>query len=114
MTVHYLFDPDFCNVASGWEKGIVQKNVQDARRRIWIEAKQQQFSSFEELNVWLSWREMNHDDVGNARWGERDLNNLCSASTPPAEAPTPTIGNGTAAPPVALSPSTEHPGDCLE
>ena len=21
MCVHYLFDPDFCNVASGWEKG---------------------------------------------------------------------------------------------
>jgi hypothetical protein len=32
---HYLFDPDFCNVASGWEKGIVEKNVQDSRRRIW-------------------------------------------------------------------------------
>jgi transposase len=56
MTAHYLFDPDFCNVASGWEKGIVEKNVQDTRRRIWIEAKQQQFSSFEELNVWLEAR----------------------------------------------------------
>ncbi len=21
MCAHYLFDPDFCNVASGWEKG---------------------------------------------------------------------------------------------
>ena len=40
MTAHYLFDPDFCNVASGWEKGIVEKNVQDMRRRIWNEAKQ--------------------------------------------------------------------------
>ena len=28
MTAHYLFDPDFCNVASGWEKGVVEKNVQ--------------------------------------------------------------------------------------
>ena len=27
MTAHYLFEPDFCNVASGWEKGIVEKNV---------------------------------------------------------------------------------------
>jgi transposase len=35
MTAHYLFDPDFCNVASGWEKGRVEKGVQDARRRIW-------------------------------------------------------------------------------
>src|ERR1019366_6852595 len=22
MCAHYLFDPDFCNVASGWEKGV--------------------------------------------------------------------------------------------
>lgn len=29
MCSDYLFDPDFCNVASGWEKGIVEKNVQD-------------------------------------------------------------------------------------
>jgi transposase len=33
MCAHYLFDADFCNVASGWEKGIVEKNVQDSRRR---------------------------------------------------------------------------------
>jgi transposase len=31
MASHYLFDPDFCNVASGWEKGVVEKNVQDSR-----------------------------------------------------------------------------------
>ena len=24
MVAHYLFDADFCNVASGWEKGIVE------------------------------------------------------------------------------------------
>jgi transposase len=34
MSAHYLFDPDFCNVASGWEKGRVEKNVQDSRRRV--------------------------------------------------------------------------------
>ena len=39
MCAHYLFDPDFCNVASGWEKGVVEKNVQDAQRRIWLAAK---------------------------------------------------------------------------
>lgn len=38
MTSHYLFEPEFCNVASGWEKGIVEKNVQDCRRQIWREA----------------------------------------------------------------------------
>ena len=32
MCAHYLVDPDFCNVASGWEKGVVEKNVQDSRR----------------------------------------------------------------------------------
>ena len=68
MTAHYLFDPDFCNVASGWEKGVVEKNVQDARRRIWIDARQQQFGSFEELNVWLTahcvalWSELEHPE----------------------------------------------------
>ena len=56
MTAHYLFDPDFCNVASGWEKGVVEKNVQDSRRRIWMDAKQQRFSSFDELNAWLEVR----------------------------------------------------------
>lgn len=35
MTAHYLFDPDFCNVASGWEKGVVEKNIQDMRPRLW-------------------------------------------------------------------------------
>ena len=69
MTAHYLFDPDFCNVASGWEKGIVEKNVQDMRRRIWNEAKQLQLSSFEELNIWLEarcralWSEVQHPNV---------------------------------------------------
>lgn len=29
MCSHYLFEPEFCNPASGWEKGIVEKNVQD-------------------------------------------------------------------------------------
>jgi len=38
MCAHYLFDADFCNVASGWEKGVVEKNVQDSRRRIWNDA----------------------------------------------------------------------------
>ncbi len=54
MTAHYLFDPDFCNVASGWEKGRVEKGVQDARRRIWQRAQDQRFGSFAELNVWLA------------------------------------------------------------
>jgi transposase len=35
MTNHYLFEPEFCNPASGSEKGAVEKNVQDARHRLW-------------------------------------------------------------------------------
>ncbi len=53
MAAHYLFEPDFCNVASGWEKGRVEKSVQDTRRRIWQEAPHQRFATFAELNAWL-------------------------------------------------------------
>ena len=56
MASHYLFDPDFCNVACGWEKGVVEKNVQDSRTRIWIEAGTRRFGSFAELNAWLGER----------------------------------------------------------
>ena len=68
MCAHYLFDPDFCNVASGWEKGVVEKNVQDSRRRIWQEAQKRQFGSFAELNAWLAercrslWVELRHPE----------------------------------------------------
>ena len=68
MCAHYLFDPDFCNVASGWEKGVVEKNVQDSRRRIWIDAREQRFGSFAELNAWLGnrcrelWDELRHPE----------------------------------------------------
>jgi hypothetical protein len=48
MTAHYLLDPDFCNVASGREKGRVEKGVQDTRRRIWQSAADQRFASFGE------------------------------------------------------------------
>lgn len=37
MSSDYLFNPDFYNLASGWEKGIVEKNVQDSQRRIWLD-----------------------------------------------------------------------------
>jgi transposase len=68
MCAHYLFDADFCNVASGWEKGVVEKNVQDSRRRIWIEAQSRKWSSFDELNAWLGercralWGEIRHPE----------------------------------------------------
>ena len=70
LCAHYLFDADFCNVASGWEKGVVEKNVQDSRRRIWQEAGKQRFGSFAELNDWLLarckalWQEIRHPEYG--------------------------------------------------
>jgi transposase len=70
LCAHYLFDADFCNVAAGWEKGVVEKNVQDSRRRIWQEAEKRLFGSFDELNVWLLercrqlWRELKHPERG--------------------------------------------------
>ena len=68
MCAHYLFDTDFCNVASGWEKGVVEKNVQDSRRRIWLDAQKIQWGSFAELNAWLGercralWAELRHPE----------------------------------------------------
>ena len=68
MCAHYLFDADFCNVASGWEKGVVEKNVQDSRRRIWLEAQKRLFGSYEELNAWLGercrelWGQLRHPE----------------------------------------------------
>jgi transposase len=68
MCAHYLVDADFCNVASGWEKGVIEKNVQDSRRRIWIEAAKLRFGSFVELNAWLGdrcralWDEVRHPE----------------------------------------------------
>ena len=68
MCAHYLFDADFCNVASGWEKGVVEKNVQDSRRRIWLDAQSRRFGSFTELNAWLGercrslWSELRHPE----------------------------------------------------
>jgi hypothetical protein len=32
---HFLFEAEFCNPASGWEKRQIEKNVQDARHRLW-------------------------------------------------------------------------------
>ena len=68
LCAHYLFDAEFCNVASGWEKGVVEKNVQDSRRRIWQEAGKRRFGTLGELNAWLSarckvlWGELRHPD----------------------------------------------------
>ncbi|MFN7104820.1 MAG: IS21 family transposase, partial [Pseudorhizobium sp.] len=54
MASHYVFEPEFCNPASGWEKGQVEKNVQDARHRFFQPIPR--FPSLEALNDWLEER----------------------------------------------------------
>ena len=61
MASHYLFELEFCNPASGWEKGQVEKNVQDARRRLW--QPMPSFPDLDALNAWLEERCI-------AQWGQ--------------------------------------------
>ena len=67
MVSHFLVAPDFCNPALGWEKGQIEKNVQDARRRIWNSAPQH-FSCLDAVNAWLEqrcrtlWQELRHPE----------------------------------------------------
>ena len=63
---HYLFEAVFCNPASGWEKGQIEKNVQDARRRVWHAVPT--VSTLAALNDWLEqrcralWQEVRHPE----------------------------------------------------
>lgn len=64
MASHYLFEATFCSPAAGWEKGQVEKNVQDARRQIW--QAMPDFGDLPSLNAWLEarcierWSEIRH------------------------------------------------------
>ena len=66
MVSHFLFEVDFCNPAAGWEKGQVEKNVRDARHRIW--QTEPRFSNLAALNAWLEtrcqalWQEIAHPE----------------------------------------------------
>ena len=68
MVSHYLFEPEFCNPAAGWEKGQIEKNVRDARHRLWQSAPA--FASLADLNAWLLqrcqalWHEIDHSRLG--------------------------------------------------
>ena len=67
MVSHFVFEAEFCNPASGWEKGQIEKNVQDARHRLWHAAPA--FDSLEALNAWLQercvalWQEPAHPEI---------------------------------------------------
>ena len=54
MTSHYVFEPEFCNPAAGWEKGQVEKNVQDARHLVL--QLMPDFPDLAALNAWLEQR----------------------------------------------------------
>ena len=64
MTNHYVFAPEFCNPAAGWEKGQVEKNVQESRPRLWQQMPE--FPDLAALNDWLEqhcqelWRDTAH------------------------------------------------------
>jgi transposase len=68
MAGHYLFEAEFCNRAAGWEKGIVEKNVQDRRRGLWREITERRWATLGELNEALrqacvrTWQELKHPE----------------------------------------------------
>jgi hypothetical protein len=63
-------------VASGWEKGVVEKNVQDSRRRIWQGAGNERFATLADLNDWLLlrcqalWQSLPHPEYAELTIGE--------------------------------------------
>jgi hypothetical protein len=72
LASHYLFETDFCNPASGWEKGQVEKNVQDARHRLW-----HPMPSFPDLAALNDWPRSNA-----SRNGQKSSTARCPAPSP--------------------------------
>lgn len=64
MANHYVFGPEFCNPAAGWEKGQIEKNVRDGRSQLWLGMPE--FADLAALNDWLEancrrlWQETPH------------------------------------------------------
>jgi transposase len=64
MVNYFVFEAEFCNPASGWEKGQIEKNVQNSRHRLWQVAPV--FDNLDALNAWLEkrcielWSELRH------------------------------------------------------
>lgn len=67
MANHYVFEPEFCNPAAGWEKGQVEKNVRDSRHQMLHGMPD--FPDLATLNAWLEqrcaelWRETAHGSL---------------------------------------------------
>jgi len=66
LASHFMFETEFCNPAAGWEKGQVEKQVRDARHRIWHDAPR--FADLSALNAWLEdrcqalWQDIAHPE----------------------------------------------------
>lgn len=66
LASHYLFEPDFCTPAAGWEKGQVERQVRDIRHRIWQSLPP--LGTLKELNDYLAlhcrqmWKTMKHPE----------------------------------------------------
>ena len=64
MTNHYVYEPEFCNPAAGWEKGHIEKNVRDSRHQL-LQG-MPYFPDLAALNAWLEqrcmelWRQTQH------------------------------------------------------
>lgn len=52
MCSHYLVEPVACTPAAGWEKGQIEKQVQDIRN--WLFLPRPRFADIVELNAWLA------------------------------------------------------------
>jgi len=92
MVGHYLYEPEFCNPAAGWEKGQVEKAVLDARHGLWYDTPP--FKSLQELNHWLQercqvlWQETAHPQLKNRSLAE------CLADEQPEMMPVPAAFDG--------------------
>jgi transposase len=106
MTGHYLFEAEFCNRAAGWEKGIVEKNVQDRRRGIWREIAERRWEDLDALNNWVrqaclnTWHEMKHPE-----WPELTVADVWQDEQARLM-PCPTPFNGYVEQPVLVSPTS--------
>lgn len=82
MASHYVFEPEFCNPAAGWEKGQIEKSVRDARTRLW--QVMPVFDTLDDLNQWLEERCI-------ALWAETAHQTLPGSIADVWEAETPTL-----------------------
>lgn len=51
LSLHYCFEERFCNAASGWEKGSVERSVEVIRREAFVS--RESFDSIETAQAWL-------------------------------------------------------------